>query len=102
MEHCPSGHPLDMVRLEEPVDPLLPALVLVRQPQPLQESQLLLPLFLKSLLAQPEDLAAAHLEDLADSPEGHVCGVLVIGDEFAVPDLDHVVDLRLAELLHLF
>ena len=46
------------------------------------------------------DLAPADAEDLAYGLVRGKCYLLWVGDELAVPDPDHVVDLRLAELLH--
>ena len=66
----------------------------------LLQRQGFLPGLLEPLLAELPDLAAGHLEDLAQGRVGGLRGVVGLAEEATVLEPEDVVDLLIVELLH--
>ena len=73
-----------------------------RRPQLLHERQLLVSLLRESNPEQAGDLVLRHLEDLAQRLVGDVRRVPGLLDDPPELELEHVVDLLLADFLHKF
>ena len=96
-----AGQPFDLMWQQESEAEVYPELGSLHSLHPFQQRQILDLGRLKSCHVQSPDLRAGHPKDLAENFIGDVRQMTCSIHKFAKLQLDQVVDLLLAELLHL-